>query len=286
MIEALCNIFRGMVIGIANIIPGVSGGTMAVAMGIYDKLIHALTHIKSEFKKSMKLLVPVIIGAGIALVALSFVITTALEKYPIPTNLLFIGLIVGGLPAVCRKVKGNPLKPQHVIAALAFFALVVGMALFGGGKGADADLSFGFVNVLILFGCGIIAAATMVIPGVSGSMILMLLGYYEPVVAAIKDFMTALAHLDMDGVVSGLGILVPFGLGALFGIVVIAKLIEWIFRKYPLVAFWAIIGLIVASPVAIILLNTFTYTNLAVTIISSVLAFGVGFVVSMKLGGE
>lgn len=286
MIEALCNIFRGMVIGIANIIPGVSGGTMAVAMGIYDKLIHALTHIKSEFKKSMKLLVPVIIGAGIALVALSFVITTALEKYPIPTNLLFIGLIVGGLPAVCRKVKGNPLKPQHVIAALAFFALVVGMALFGGGKGADADLSFGFVNVLILFGCGIIAAATMVIPGVSGSMILMLLGYYEPVVAAIKDFMTALAHLDMDGVVSGLGILVPFGLGALFGIVVIAKLIEWIFRKYPLVAFWAIIGLIVASPVAIILLNTFMYTNLAVTIISSVLAFGVGFVVSMKLGGE
>lgn len=286
MIEALCNIFRGMVIGIANIIPGVSGGTMAVSMGIYDKLIHALTHIKSEFKKSMKLLVPVIIGAGIALVALSFVITTALEKYPIPTNLLFIGLIVGGLPAVCRKVKGNPLKPQHVIAALAFFALVVGMALFGGGKGADADLSFGFVNVLILFGCGIIAAATMVIPGVSGSMILMLLGYYEPVVAAIKDFMTALAHLDMDGVVSGLGILVPFGLGALFGIVVIAKLIEWIFRKYPLVAFWAIIGLIVASPVAIVLLNTFTYTNLAVTIISSVLAFGVGFVVSMKLGGE
>lgn len=286
MIEALCNIFRGMVIGIANIIPGVSGGTMAVAMGIYDKLIHALTHIKSEFKKSMKLLVPVIIGAGIALVALSFVITTALEKYPIPTNLLFIGLIVGGLPAVCRKVKGNPLRPQHVIAALAFFALVVGMALFGGGKGADADLSFGFVNVLILFGCGIIAAATMVIPGVSGSMILMLLGYYEPVVAAIKDFMTALAHLDMDGVVSGLGILVPFGLGALFGIVVIAKLIEWIFRKYPLVAFWAIIGLIVASPVAIVLLNTFTYTNLAVTIISSVLAFGVGFVVSMKLGGE
>lgn len=275
-----------MVIGIANIIPGVSGGTMAVSMGIYDKLIHALTHIKSEFKKSMKLLVPVIIGAGIALVALSFVITTALEKYPIPTNLLFIGLIVGGLPAVCRKVKGNPLKPQHVIAALAFFALVVGMALFGGGKGADADLSFGFVNVLILFGCGIIAAATMVIPGVSGSMILMLLGYYEPVVAAIKDFMTALAHLDMDGVVSGLGILVPFGLGALFGIVVIAKLIEWIFRKYPLVAFWAIIGLIVASPVAIVLLNTFTYTNLAVTIISSVLAFGVGFVVSMKLGGE
>lgn len=275
-----------MVIGIANIIPGVSGGTMAVAMGIYDKLIHALTHIKSEFKKSMKLLVPVIIGAGIALVALSFVITTALEKYPIPTNLLFIGLIVGGLPAVCRKVKGNPLKPQHVIAALAFFALVVGMALFGGGKGADADLSFGFVNVLILFGCGIIAAATMVIPGVSGSMILMLLGYYEPVVAAIKDFMTALAHLDMDGVVSGLGILVPFGLGALFGIVVIAKLIEWIFRKYSLVAFWAIIGLIVASPVAIVLLNTFTYTNLAVTIISSVLAFGVGFVVSMKLGGE
>ena len=89
------NIIKGMMIGIANIMPGVSGGTLAVSMGIYDKLIHCITHILSEFKESMKFLLPIFAGAGIALVALTFVIEALFQYYPIPTNLLFIGLIVG-----------------------------------------------------------------------------------------------------------------------------------------------------------------------------------------------
>lgn len=279
-------VIKGCIIGIANIIPGVSGGTMAVSMGIYDKLIHALTHIKSEFKKAMKLIVPILIGAVIALAALSFIITALLKNYPIPTNLLFIGLIVGGLPTICQKVKGHKLRVSNVIAALAFFALVVSLALIGEAEGAAADMSFSLINVLKLFGCGIIAAATMVIPGVSGSMIMMILGYYESIITAIKDFITALVAFDGQGILNGMGILVPFGLGCLFGIVVIAKMIEWLFKKYPMIAYWAIIGLIVASPVAIVLLGTFTYSKLILTVIASILTFAAGFIISMKLGGE
>ena len=78
-IKMIKNILKGMVIGIANIIPGVSGGTMAVSMGIYDKLIHCLTHLFQEFKESVKFVAPIIIGAGIALVGLCFVITPAFE---------------------------------------------------------------------------------------------------------------------------------------------------------------------------------------------------------------
>lgn len=97
------NIIKGMMIGIANIMPGVSGGTLAVSMGIYDKLIHCITHILSEFKESMKFLLPIFAGAGIALVALTFVIEALFQYYPIPTNLLFIGLIVGWITTCCYK---------------------------------------------------------------------------------------------------------------------------------------------------------------------------------------
>jgi len=101
------NILKGMVIGVANIIPGVSGGTMAVSMGIYDKLIHCLTHLFKELKKNLKFLIPIFIGAGIALVGLTFIIEPAFEYFPLQTSCLFIGLIVGGLPSICQKVKGK-----------------------------------------------------------------------------------------------------------------------------------------------------------------------------------
>ena len=96
----LKQILQGMVVGIANIIPGVSGGTMMVAMGLYDHLIHAITHLKSEFKKSMKLLIPIFLGAGIAIVVLSRLFEYLLEVYPIPTNFAFCGLIAGSLPFI------------------------------------------------------------------------------------------------------------------------------------------------------------------------------------------
>lgn len=98
-------LLQGMVVGIANIIPGVSGGTMMVAMGLYDKLIHAITHLKSEFKNSMKLLIPIFIGAGAAIVILSRLFEFLLENYPIPTNFAFCGLIAGSLPFIFNKVK-------------------------------------------------------------------------------------------------------------------------------------------------------------------------------------
>lgn len=277
------SILKGMVIGIANIIPGVSGGTMMVAMGIYDKLIHCITHLFSEFKKSVLFLLPIIIGMGIAIVGSSFGLEYLFANFPIQTNLLFIGLIVGGLPAIWKNVRGNSIKIGHIIAFLVFFVLVAGLAVMGEKEGNAADLSFNVLNVIKLFGVGVIASATMVIPGVSGSMVLLLMGYYNPILTAINDFIRALVALDMDGILRGFGILVPFGIGVVAGIFAIAKLIEIVFEKFPMYAYWAIIGLIVASPVAIIAMGSFP----AVTVVSAVtgiIALGVGFVIAMKLG--
>ena len=167
-------ILQGIAVGVANIIPGVSGGTMMVAMGLYDKLIHSITHLKSEFKESMKLLIPIFIGVGIALVALARLIEFLLLHYPLPTNFAFCGLIAGSLPFIFTKVKGAGINAPRALSFLVFFAVVVGLALIGNASGSDANVSFSIVNIIKLFMVGVIAAATMVVPGVSGSMMLMI----------------------------------------------------------------------------------------------------------------
>ena len=103
------DILKGMVIGLANIIPGVSGGTMMVSMGSYDTLIYCITHLFKQFKKSLMTLLPFVVGMIAALAILSNVITWALmdEFASLPTNTLFIGLILGGLPAIFKQIKGS-----------------------------------------------------------------------------------------------------------------------------------------------------------------------------------
>ncbi len=277
------SILKGMVIGIANIIPGVSGGTMMVSMGIYDKLIHCITHLFSEFKKSVLFLLPIAIGMGIAIVASSFGLEWLFQNYPIQTNLLFIGLVLGGLPAICKNIKGSTLRVGHIVAGLVFFAVVVGLALMGEKEGTAANLSFNLINVIKLFGVGIIASATMVIPGVSGSMMLLLIGYYNPILTTINDFIRALVAFDMQGILAGCTVLVPFGIGVVVGIFAIAKLIEIIFAKFPLYAYWAIIGLIVASPFAILLMGTYPQITV-LSVVTGLVCLAVGFVAAMKLG--
>lgn len=279
------NILKGMVIGIANIIPGVSGGTMMVAMGIYDKLIHCITHLFSEFKKSVKFVLPIGIGMVLGIVLLSQLIGLMFAHFPIQTNLLFIGLILGGLPAIYANVKGQTIRPGHIGAFLVFFCLVVGMAAVGEVDKAGSVLTFNALNCVILFLVGVIAAATMVIPGVSGSMVLMLLGYYNSIIDTINQVVNSLIDFDINGMIQGALILIPFGIGVVIGIFAIAKLVEIIFKKFPHYAYWAIIGLIVASPFAIVMVNDFSGINV-VSILTGIAALVVGAVIALKLGKE
>lgn len=281
----LKQILQGMVVGIANIIPGVSGGTMMVAMGLYDHLIHAITHLKSEFKKSMKLLIPIFLGGGIAIVVLSRLFEYLLEVYPIPTNFAFCGLIAGSLPFIFKKVKGHSVTVGKIIPFLIFFGIVITMALLGETNGAAADVSFGVVNVIKLFLVGVVAAATMVVPGVSGSMMLMLLGYYDTILKTINQFIDALIAFDVQKILAQCGILIPFGIGVVIGIFLIAKLIEFIFMKAEIHAYYAIIGLIIASPIAILLKTDWSAFSV-VTLLIGVVTFAAGWFAASKLGGE
>lgn len=281
----LKKLLQGMVVGIANIIPGVSGGTMMVAMGLYDKLIHAITHLKSEFRESLKLLVPIFLGAAIAIVALSRLFEFLLTNYPIPTNFAFCGLIAGSLPFIFKKVKGHAVSVGKGVCFVIFFAVVILMAVMGETSGNAADVSFGFINVAKLLVVGIIAAATMVIPGVSGSMMLMLLGYYDTILKTINRFMDVLIAFDIQDILVQCGILIPFGIGVILGIFLIAKLIEFIFSKAEIHAYYAIIGLILASPIAILLKTDWSDFSVLM-LVTGIITFVLGWFVSSKLGGE
>ena len=281
----LKKILQGIVVGIANIIPGVSGGTMMVAMGLYDKLIHSITHLKSEFKESMKLLLPIFAGAGLAIVLLSRLFEFLLANYPIPTNFAFCGLIAGSLPFIFKKVKGHSVSTGKLIPFFIFFGIVILMAVLGENGGAAADVSFGLVNILKLFAVGVIAAATMVVPGVSGSMMLMLLGYYDTIIETINDFIDALIAFNLNEVLRVFGILAPFGIGIVIGIFAIAKLIEFIFKKAEIHAYYGIIGLILASPIAILMKTDWSQFSIPLLAIGIITFIG-GWFIASKLGGE
>lgn len=281
----LKQILSGVVIGVANIIPGVSGGTMMVAMGIYDKLISAITGLFKNFKKSVKFLFPIAVGMALGVVVLSKVIAIMFDVIPFQTNCLFIGLIIGSFPFIVKNIKGHSVKIQHIIACLLFFGLVLGSALIGEGSGEEATLVGGIVPMIKLFAVGVIASATMIIPGVSGSMVLMILGYYDAIISNISLFIENVLTWNVDGIIEGLMIFVPFGVGVVAGVFIVAKLVEIIFQKFPLVAYWAIIGLIVASPFAIFISAGFEGVNV-ISVITGVVALAIGAVAGNKLGGD
>lgn len=278
--KLIFDILKGMVIGLANIIPGVSGGTMMVSMGIYDTLIYCITHLFKQFKKSVMTLLPYVIGMVVALVGLSFIITAALENYALPTNMLFIGLIFGGLPAILSQIKGEKKGVPGAVLFLLFAGFIILLEVIRTDNTVNVQLSV--LEVLKLFVMGVIASATMVIPGVSGSMMLMLFGYYHPIIDSVKGLTTALASFDVSAILTNAGILIPFGVGIVVGIFAIAKLIEMLLAKWKGLTYCAILGLVVASPVAILMgLN---YSGIGVgTVLVSIVTFAAGFAIAWAL---
>ena len=276
------DILRGVVIGIANAIPGVSGGTMMVSMGIYDKLIYSVTHLFKQPVKSIKTLLPYFIGMAIGIVGLAFAIVAMFEHIPFQTCMLFIGLILGGVPILTGHLKGVRFNLSHAVVFLIFFGSIILLQIFGG-QGSDVALTVTPISLFKLVLVGIVAAATMVIPGVSGSMMLMTMGYYYPVIGSVKDFITALAAFDAPKIIHICMILIPFGIGVVVGIFAVAKLIEMLMDKYEALTYCGIMGLVVASPV-VILMSVPLAGMSVVTVLTGVVTFVIGVVIALCLG--
>ena len=279
------DVLKGMVIGLANVIPGVSGGTMMVSMGIYDTLIWCINNLFKKFKKCIVTLLPYGIGMILAIALGAIGLKIAFAEFPLPTNALFIGLILGSLPFILKEMKGEKIGWQGILIFVALFALVVVLKVIE--KDNTAVITLDLLTVIKLFFLGAIASATMVIPGVSGSMILKTLGYYNPIVTgAIPDLLHGVTSGQWDAVGHNLGILLPFALGIVFGIFAIAKLIDILLRKWKGWTYCGILGMVVASPV-VILMDPSIYAGFNVWIlIASLVCLAGGVLIALKLGGD
>ncbi len=275
--EYVILILKGMIIGVANIIPGVSGGTLMITLGIYEQVIDTISHLFKNFKKNLKFIIPIGIGMVLSILLLSKLISFCLDKYPFPTTFFFIGLIIGGIPLLWRKTKAAKGKLTNwLVFAITFGIILLFTFLKSGNVEVSLD-NLNFYNYLMLFVVGIISAATMVIPGISGSFVLMMLGYYEPIVNTIRDLtnFSLLSH--------NLLILIPFGLGIVVGIVLVAKLIEYLLNRYPVKTYYGVLGFVLASLIAIILPVLKIQPTISEVIVS-ILVFIIGGISAYKLG--
>jgi putative membrane protein len=245
MKENIMLILKGFALGIANVIPGVSGGTIAVILGIYEKLIDILSNLKTKLKENFKYLLFLAIGLILAVGLFSNAVTFCLKNYPFATILFFIGFIIGGMPPLLNKVKSK-IDIKSVICFIIAFTVVMLMAFI---TPDTMNKSLDIINIktlIILFLIGVLGAASMVLPGISGSFVLMLIGYYEPIMNSISEF------TKLNNLTHNILILAMFGLGVLFGIIFMAKLIKILLEKYEIPMYMGIIGFVIASAISIL----------------------------------
>ena len=275
---------KGFIMGIANIIPGVSGGTIALILGIYEELVNRVSHLFDNLIDNIKYILPIGIGIGLSLLIMSGVINYSYENFPLPTMMFFVGLVVGGIPMLYGNIKGKKESKQksNYLIFLITFALVLFMSLsnviFNTTSVVDLNnMSLG--GYLVLFLVGIVAAGTMVIPGISGSLVLMLLGYYYPIISKINE-LKSFTNLGSNILILGV-----FGLGVLAGIVIIAKVLELLFKKYTVKTYFGVLGFVIASIFAIPIASTVgdIIIDIPLAVVSLVMMF-IGSVISYKLG--
>lgn len=233
----------GLVFGIANVIPGVSGGTMLVVFGIYDQLTEAISGFKAIIK-NIVFLIFFGLGAGVGILGFASVISFLFERFGVQTNMYFIGLILGSVPMIYRmgtsESKVKPLCAAPFVIAVGVVVLLAVLEQMNIVPAADVVSGFDLVMTVKLFVCAIIAAVAMIIPGLSGSFVMMLLGVYQTIIGAIQ-----IKELNFY-------VIIPFALGVIVGIIGGAKLISILIKKYKLMVYSAIMGLVVGSVYAIL----------------------------------
>lgn len=227
---------KGLAMGAADVVPGVSGGTIAFIAGIYEELLSSIAQVNMEAFRVLRqsgwkafweringtFFLFLFAGIGISIVSLAHIIQKLLNDYPIPTWSFFFGLILASVVVVYQKIK-NPKLPQ-VWAALALGAVVAYFITL-------ATPAAGTDNLLYLFFSGSIAIMAMILPGISGSFILLLLGVYLTVMETISQFTGAIKSMDSGALFASGSKLIVFALGCVVGLVLFARALKWLFQK-------------------------------------------------------
>lgn len=244
-------LLKGLAIGTAAIIPGISGGTIAFMLGVYDQIIDAIVSLRQNFKKSLFVLFPVGVGVVLAIGLLTYPMGIALEFAPFPTITLFAGLILGSLPQLRKQLPTSfNAKALILILVPALIAVLLGVFSVIGELDATSVLTGeALIPKLTLVVVGLLGVSAFVVPGVSGSMLLLSIGFYEPILSSLERLLNNL--LILDQLLLEVINFALLGVGALIGFVVISILMKWLLTRYRTEVNLAVFGFILGSLVAI-----------------------------------
>ena len=226
------NIIKGIFIGAGAIVPGVSSGVLCVVFGIYEKLLDAVLNFFKDIKQNIKFLFPIALGVGIGVLLFSNILNYLLYEFPIQTKSIFIGLIIGTIPSLIREVnEKETFKPQNVIYLL--IALAIGIVTVVLENRMHIITNIENMSIMYLVMCGAIMSVGIVVPGVSSTIILMLLGVYSV-------YLQSVANLYLP-------VLIPLGIGLILGSIIVMKLTKKMLEKYYAQTFYSIIGFTIGS---------------------------------------
>ena len=244
----------GIGIGVGAAIPGVSGGTIAVILKVYEKIIWAVSHLFKEFRKAFKIVLPAILGVIIGLIPTMVLMKFALDGFVFGVVCIFAGYIIGSLPSLKKEV--NDEKPKSIYIALLILSALIAIILGVLSVVIKVDLMSHFVKPEIYFyfvmiPVGFVASVALVVPGLSGSMILLLLGFYRPLIDTTVETMKQVLHGDVSHLGIQAGLLGCFAVGVVLGFFLISKVMQYLLSKYHHATFYSIIGFVVGSVVAL-----------------------------------
>ena len=243
-------ILKGILVGLAVLIPGVSGGSMIMTMGIYEQAISITSRDKKVRRAAIVFLIPYAIGIVVGILGLAFVIKWLMERYLFETALCFIGMILGSLPTLYKKVKGEKFSLVGAILFVLMVAIMIALPHLSGNAGGEGRLTIGVTGAVMAVVLGFIGAGTMIVPGISGSMVMLVLGYYNDIIGHI----TGLKEVVKGGLS---GAVIPwdhlfalgfFAIGAVLGLLLVSRWIKWLLGHCPVPTYYAIMGLMLASP--------------------------------------
>lgn len=276
--------FKGLIVGASMLLPGVSGGTMAIILGLYEKLIHSISVLtellkliwdkflnlfrtekktrklnKQELKQSALLLVLFSVGAGIGMLLFARLIQSAITYFKVPMHYFFMGAILGGVPTLFHKSKisVSKIKVTEILAAVAGFLIVYAISLLPSGLFVFESLNV--LSFVVLIVAGIVIAVALILPGISTSQMLLLLGIYELVLNSLANYQFL--------------VLVPLVVGVVVGTVLTTNSLERAMQKYPRITYMFIIGFVLGS-----ILDVFPGVPQGIEILFSVLLLIAGFV--------
>ena len=248
----LKRLLAGMAIGVGAAIPGVSGAAIAVIFHVYEEVIDAVNNIRKKFGYSIKVLIPVLLGAVLALLPCIYLFSLAFEHMMFVLLCIFAGFLAGSLPGITDEVKGHkPTKKQWIIISISIlFVISLGILSVFLGPNIKMDSHFDtmpFWLYLVLIPVGALAAVALTVPGLSGSLILLVLGFYRPLIDHARGWGKELITGDFSHTGMLIGMIGCFAIGCLFGVVIVSKVMSYLLKKDRISTYFGIIGFVIGS---------------------------------------